>query len=1221
MSGFFWNIRGLNKSNKQSVIQEWIRKNSFQFGCLIETKVKESKVEKVMNKIFGDWNIVSNYEFSRLGRIWVTWNKQTKVQVVYKSGQLITCSIILHGETEEFWCSFIYALNTADERRELWSDLQQQHDLASFRGKPWILFGDFNETLDPEEHSHFDVTPMVTSGMREFQDVVQYCSLSDMRVHGPLFTWGNKQENNLICKKLDRVLQNIDWSQMFPQSYYVMESGGCSDHLRGKIFLSSEIQKPKSPFKFTNVIASQPEFLSLVADYWTGSPALFHSTFSLFRFSKKLKHLKPILRDLSRTKLSDISRRSADAYGELCAKQLSSFSNPLPHEVAAEAIAFERWERVANLEENFLKQRSKLHWLHVGDKNNKIFYNAIKERTTYNAIHEVTDPNGFCLRNMEDIKIEGVRFFSDLLSHTPLEFTGISLDNLQTLIPYRCTTQEQGLLLVDVTEAEVKQVIFSMSSNKAPGPDGYTVEFFKGAWPIVGSDLTVAIQSFFMFGFLPTGINSTILALIPKKTDARFMNDYRPISCCNVLYKIISKILANRLKIILPSFIAPNQSAFLKDRLMMENLLLATELVKDYHKEGVSSRCAMKIDISKAFDSVQWPFLLNVLAALNLPDRFIHWINLCISTASFSVQVNGELAGFFQSKRGLRQGCSLSPYLFVICMNVLSLSLDKAAEARRFGYHPRCKNMKLTHLCFADDIMVFSDGNARSMEGILEVFQEFSYISGLNISLEKSTLFLAGVNGPSRDVILARFPFDAGSLPVRYLGLPLLSRRLTLVDCLPLIEKIKSRISSWKHRPLSYAGRLQLLVSVIASLTNFWISAFRLPSACIREIERICAAFLWSGPSLNSKKNKLAWKDVCKPKNEGGLGLKSIVEVNKVACFKLIWRIVSCNTSLWVNWVQRELIRTGSFWSVKENSSIGSWMWKKLLKYRTQAKEFHMMEIRSGLQTSFWYDNWCSLGRLYEVIGDRGCIDLGISSAATVASVLACHRRRHHRLAILNRVELEIEMLRTRDQTTDNDIALWRRPDNSYKSRFRTSETWQQVRLSGQRISWHKGIWFQDSIPKYSFLLWTVVHNRLTTCDRMISWNRGINPSCVLCQAPMETHEHLFFACSFASRVWEALSRKLLQQRYTCSFTALLSLLTSSTIKGTSRFLFRLVFQATVYSIWFERNRRRHGEPHSSSDQLIQFLDRLVRNKISSIQSLGSRRLVDGLRIWFDLRS
>lgn len=137
------------------------------------------------------------------------------------------------------------------------------------------------------------------------------------------------------------------------------------------------------------------------------------------------------------------------------------------------------------------------------------------------------------------------------------------------------------------------------------------------------------------------------------------MKDYQPISCCNMIYKIISKFLANRLKIILPKSIAPNQSAFVKDRLLMENLLLTTEIVRDYHKENITPRCAMKIYISKAFDSVQWDFLVNILKVMKFTDAYIHWITLCIFSASFSVQVNGELAGYFGSARGLRKGCSL----------------------------------------------------------------------------------------------------------------------------------------------------------------------------------------------------------------------------------------------------------------------------------------------------------------------------------------------------------------------------------------------------------------------------------------------------------------------------------------------------------------------------------------------------------------------------------
>lgn len=130
-------------------------------------------------------------------------------------------------------------------------------------------------------------------------------------------------------------------------------------------------------------------------------------------------------------------------------------------------------------------------------------------------------------------------------------------------------------------------------------------------------------------------------------------------------------------------------------------------------------------------------------------------MKLCVCTASFLVQINGELAGFFQSKRDLRQGCALSPYLFVICINVLSQMIDRAAERKQIGYHPRCQNILLTHLCFADDLMVFTDGSKRSIEGVLKVFDEFAAISGLKISLEKSTLYIAGIMATDQEDILS----------------------------------------------------------------------------------------------------------------------------------------------------------------------------------------------------------------------------------------------------------------------------------------------------------------------------------------------------------------------------------------------------------------------------------------------------------------------------------
>lgn len=747
--------------------------------------------------------------------------------------------------------------------------------------------------------------------------------------------------------------------------------------------------------------------------------------------------------------------------------------------------------------------------------------------------------------------------------------------------------------------------------------DGYTAEFFREAWSIIGEDVTAAVQSFFIKGFLPKGVNSTILALVPKKEEAKVMKDYRPISCCNVLYKMISKIIANRLKGVLPKCISLNQSAFIDERLLMENVLLATEIVKDYHKEMVSPRCAMMIDISKAFDSVQWSFLLNTLKALGLPEKFIYWISLCVTTASFSVQVNGELAGYFQSRRGLRQGCSLSPYLFVICMNVLSKMLDEAAAKGLIGYHPKCKNIGLTHLCFADDLMIFVEGSQRSVEGILKVFEDFDKMSGLKISLEKSTLFMAGLGNHKQEEILNHFPFESRKLPVRYLGLPLLTKNMTVTDFLPLVEKIRKRIGSWTGRFLSYARRLQMINSVIASLANFWMAAFKLPSGCIQEIEKLCAAFLWSGPDLNSRKAKIAWPEVCRSKQEGGLGIRSLEEINVVCILKLIWRILSAN-SLWVKWIHIYLIRKGSFWTVKE-SSLGSWMWKKILKYRDKAKNLYRVEVGNGKKASFWNESWSSLGCLNEFLSYSGCIDMGILAEATVAECVN-HRRRNHRVQKLNDIEEEIDKVKNRMHQDVEDVSLWRTASGKFKRSFSTKETWQITREKHCEYEWHKGVWFKNATPKYSFIVWLAVRDRLSTGCRMKNWNGNVDSSCIFCQDPLESVEHLFFECSFSKQIWEVLIKGVLDNQYTANWSQILRLITRSDRNKIKAFTVRYVFQTALHSIWRERNRRRHGEDAVPPALMVKMIDRTVRNKFSIMKKLRVNDMEGGLRFWFETR-
>lgn len=470
-----------------------------------------------------------------------------RVTPCFMSAQLITFSVLMEGMETEVFCSFVYAFNLAEERKELWRDLKDHNDSPILRKSPWIIQGDFNEILSPVEHSGMGSSQDL--GMREFQATVQYCSLLDMSYQGPRFTWCNKRDNGVICKKLDRTLINEVWTRTFPQSYCVFEAGGCSDHQRCRIVIKSEIMKPRKPFKFVNALVDMPEFIPLVQGFWSQTEVLFNSTSALFRLSKKLKALKPMLKQLSKEKVGEIVKKTKEAYINLCEAQTNTLGDPTQMNIEAESVAYRRWIFLSTLEEKVLSQRAKIHWLSYGDGNNKVYHRAAKVREIRNSIREIKRMDGSIAENQEDIKQDAVDHFYKFLTLIPSEFTGVRVDELKLLLNFECSEADRSLLMREVTTEEIRRVVFSMAADKSPGPDGYTSEFFKATWGITGGDFVIAVKSFFDKGFLPKGINSTILTLIPKKNDAVYMKDYRPISCCNVIYKVISKLLANRMKV------------------------------------------------------------------------------------------------------------------------------------------------------------------------------------------------------------------------------------------------------------------------------------------------------------------------------------------------------------------------------------------------------------------------------------------------------------------------------------------------------------------------------------------------------------------------------------------------------------------------------------------------------------------------------------------------
>lgn len=231
------------------------------------------------------------------------------------------------------------------------------------------------------------------------------------------------------------------------------------------------------------------------------------------------------------------------------------------------------------------------------------------------------------------------------------------------------------------TVEEIKKALFDIGDLKAPGPDGYCSKFYKQAWDIVKIDFVADVLEFFTKGQLLKSWNHTLIALVPKMPHASKVQDYRPISCCNVFYKVISKLLASRLAEVTDYILHPAQAAFVKGRNITDNIHLGQELMRNYTRKRISPRCFMKVDLQKAFDSVHWEFLLDMLMALQFPTNFITWIKECITITTFSITINGMMHGFFKGGRGRKRTQAKGPPLPISFRHLYGVSLPINSQA------------------------------------------------------------------------------------------------------------------------------------------------------------------------------------------------------------------------------------------------------------------------------------------------------------------------------------------------------------------------------------------------------------------------------------------------------------------------------------------------------------------------------------------------------------
>lgn len=467
-----------------------------------------------------------------------------------------------------------------------------------------------------------------------------------------------------------------------------------------------------------------------------------------------------------------------------------------------------------------------------------------------------------------------------------------------------------------------------------------------------------------MNGILQTGkiireINHTFIFLIPKFPDAKNLTDFRPISLCNVTNKILANLLCNRMKAYMNDLISVNQNAFIPNRTISENSLLAYEMVRSFNRKNSSNFC-LKIDLHKAYDKINREFIHHMLISLGFPITFANIIYECISTPSFSILIDGSLHGLIYSSRGIRQGDPLSPYLFAMVMEFLTLKLDidflKGNISPIYQAEPI-----ITHLLYADDILIMAKATKGNAEIIYHILQDMKFYSGLELNTEKSKIFFSkGAKFKQEIADIIKFKVD--NLPIIYLGIPLSNISLKSRDFGWLIDKINKKFNHWQTRVLNIAGRAELIKSVIHPMLLFWLQVSQFPASVIQRINSVCSNFLWK-----SKSHNMSWNDVCKTKSEGGLGIKKIEDLAVATATKLLWNFFNGN-SLWAKWMHNRYCKKNNFWIIRMDNNA-SHTWKTILRARQWCKGYIDRKIVDGVHTDIWFDPWLNGNSLIDKYG------------------------------------------------------------------------------------------------------------------------------------------------------------------------------------------------------------------------------------------------------------
>ncbi|GJT93456.1 RNA-directed DNA polymerase, eukaryota [Tanacetum coccineum] len=758
-------------------------------------------------------------------------------------------------------------------------------------------------------------------------------------------------------------------------------------------------------------------------------------------------------------------------------------------------------------------QKAKINWAIEGDENVKFFHGLLNKKRSQNNIRGILS-NGVWLEDPGMVK-------SEFFNHFRCRFDKPSMSRARINIPFpnSLSHDQKEDLESMVTKEEVKRAVWECGIDKSPGPDGFTFSFYRHFWSLIETDVFEAVMYFFSNGIMPVGCNSNFIALIPKIPDANMVKDFRPISLIGSFYKIITKILTNRLVNVIGDLVNEVQSAFVAGRQILDGPFILNEVLQ-WCQRKKKHALIFKVDFEKAYDSVRWDFLDDVLYSFGFGSKWRAWIQTCLNSSRGSILINGSPTEEFQFFKGLKQGDPLSPFLFILIMESLHISFQRVIDANLFTGIKLNSLVNLTHLFYADDALFIGQWSDSNIDTLVHVLDCFHRASGLRINMCKSKIM--GVHVENGKVMNAAAKLGCMVLktPFTYLGTKVGDNMARKEAWRDVEAKVLARLSKWKMKTLSIGGRFTLLKAVLGSMPIFHMSIYKVPINVLKSLESIRGRF-FNGIEAGSRKALwVRWSKVLTPKDKRGLGVSSLYAINRGLMIKWLWRFHSQKSTLWSKVIKAIY---GSDGGMDEGVSGGvRTCWssivneiKVLMGRGIDMSEFIKLKIRDGVSTLFWDERWYDGGVLKHlfprVYALESCKNATVSRKLNDPSFDTSFRRRarggieESQLNSLLQIVQSINLVQCADRfrwtlESDGEFSV------ASVRRVIDQQTFQN--LNG------KTRWVTCVPIKVNINAWKIKIDALPT--RFNLSRRGMDIEsiiCPVCNTGVETTQHLFFKC------------------------------------------------------------------------------------------------------------